>query len=187
MKYLIAGLGNPDTEYLNTRHNVGFLMADALAASCGAAFSDARHAWRAQAKYRGRTAIVIKPTTFMNLSGKAVQYWLREERVPVERLMVLTDDIALPFGAIRLRARGSDGGHNGLSDIIETLGTSVFPRLRFGVGNDFLRGRQADYVLSDWTAEEQRELPARIEACVEAVKTYLHAGLTEAMNRFNNR
>ncbi len=187
MKYLIAGLGNPDTHYLNTRHNAGFLIADALAEACKASFSDARHAWMAEASYRGRKAVIIKPTTFMNLSGKAVRYWLEAGKIPVNRMLVLTDDIALPFGTLRLRARGSDGGHNGLTDIIGTLGTASFPRLRFGVGNEYFRGRQADYVLSEWTDKEQEELPARIRVCVQAVQAFMHAGLPEAMNRYNNR
>jgi len=187
MKFLIAGLGNTGAEYLNTRHNIGFLIADALAASGQAAFAPGRLADVADMKVRGKRVLVIKPTTYMNLSGKAVHYWLQAGKIPVSRLLVLTDDIALPFGTIRIRAGGSDGGHNGLAHLVETLATTAFARLRFGIGNDFPRGGQVDYVLSEWSADEWKRLPERIDTCVEAVRLFLHAGLAETMNRYNNK
>ena len=187
MKYLVAGLGNVGDEYLSTRHNIGFEIADALARSAGAFFVMDRLAFRTEIKHKGRTIVVIKPTTFMNLSGKAVNYWMQQEKISMENLLVLTDDIALPFGTIRLRAKGSPGGHNGLKSISETLLTDNYARARFGVGSNFGKGRQVEYVLGKWSEEEQRTLQERIGVAVELVKSFAAAGVTITMNSFNNK
>ena len=155
MKFLIVGLGNPGFEYENTRHNIGFKVLDALAELSNTSFKEERHAKVTVVKNKGRSFYLVKPTTFMNLSGKAVNYWLQQYKIDYKNLLVITDDIALPFGALRLRGKGSDGGHNGLKDIQAVLGRSDYARLKFGVGNDFARGRQADYVLSEWSSEEE--------------------------------
>ena len=167
MKFLIVGLGNIGDEYVNTRHNIGFSVLDTLANTAGVFFTQDRLSYKAEYKFKGKTFILIKPTTFMNLSGKAVNYWLQAEKISVEHLLVITDDIALPLGTLRLKPRGSDGGHNGLKSIQETLNTSEYPRLRFGVGSDFSKGRQSEYVLGHWTAEEEKRLVPRIELAVE--------------------
>jgi PTH1 family peptidyl-tRNA hydrolase len=183
----VAGLGNPGDEYATTRHNIGFEIADALARSAGAFFVADRLAFRTQFKHKGRTIILIKPTTFMNLSGKAVNYWMQQEKIGIENLLVLTDDIALPFGTIRLRAKGSPGGHNGLKSISETLMTDGYARARFGVGNNFNKGKQVDYVLGTWNEEESNLLPERIGVVIELVKSFAAGGVTLAMNTFNNK
>lgn len=187
MKYLIVGLGNPGSEYADTRHNIGFQVLDALTGASGTAFTPARYGDKAEVRHKGRTFILIKPTTFMNLSGKAVRYWMDQENIPAERLLVITDDLALPFGAVRIRARGGAGGHNGLTSIIELTGTEEFPRLRFGIGSDFARGRQSDYVLGAWSEAERKELPARIEMASKAVLQFGLLGVESAMNNFNKR
>jgi PTH1 family peptidyl-tRNA hydrolase len=187
MKFLIAGLGNPGKEYALTRHNIGFVIADALVEQAGASFISSRYAFHSFFKFRGRQVYVIKPTTFMNLSGKAVNYYLQAESILPENMMVITDDIALPFGKIRIRSKGSDGGHNGLHDIIETLQTTAFPRLRFGIGNHFEKGKQADFVLSPFSDSERELLPERVKLCVEAVQCFLTAGISHAMNEFNKK
>ena len=186
MKFLIVGLGNPGPEYRNTRHNIGFQVVDALAGA-STSFSSSRYAEIAEVRHKGRTLVLAKPQTFMNLSGKAVRYWMEQENIPAERVLVITDDLALPFGKLRLRGSGSAGGHNGLTNIIETLGHQVFPRLRFGIGNEFGRGKQVDYVLSGWSAEEQKTLAARIEVAVEAVRDMALMGIDHAMSTFNSR
>jgi len=180
-------LGNIGSEYSNTRHNVGFLVLDALAKASNIAFTDTRYGFVAQLKHKGRTFVLLKPSTYVNLSGKAVNYWLQKENIPLENLLVVVDDIALPLGAIRLRPRGSDGGHNGLKNINEVLGTQDYARLRFGIGNDFSRGRQVDYVLGEWTDEELKVLPERVALAGEAVLAFGTVGLDRAMNLFNNR
>ncbi len=187
MKYLIAGLGNIGAGYDNTRHNIGFDIANTLVSDLGGTFKVDRLALVSSVKFKARTLVVIKPTTYMNLSGKAVKYWLDKEKIPIENLLVVLDDIALPFGTLRLRAKGSDAGHNGLSDIIRSLGTSRFARLRFGVGNDFQRGYQVDYVLGKWDKEQEKELPFKINTAVEAVKSYATIGLARTMNAYNNK
>ena len=187
MKYLIVGLGNPGPEYMDTRHNIGFLVLDALVKTAGSAFESARYGDRAQFRHKGRTFILIKPTTFMNLSGKAVRYWMDQENIPSERTLVITDDLALPFGAIRIKPSGGAGGHNGLTSIIELLGTEVYPRLRFGIGSDFARGRQSDHVLSPWTDEERKTLSERIELASKAILQFGLLGIDQAMNGFNKR
>lgn len=186
-KYLIAGLGNPGPEYTNTRHNIGFLVLDAFAKASNTSFIPNRLADTAEVKFKGRTLILIKPSTYMNLSGKSVNYWLNQEKISKENLLVITDDIALPYGTLRLKGKGSDGGHNGLKSIIEHLQSTEFARLRFGIGNNFSKGNQADYVLGEWTEEEVKNLPARIETCGEMIKSLVTAGLQLTMTHFNNK
>ena len=187
MKYLIVGLGNIGPEYINTRHNIGFKILDALANASNITFQDKRYAFRAEYKLKGRTFVLIKPTTFMNLSGKAVNYWLQKEKLSADKMLVLVDDVALPFGAIRIRAKGADAGHNGLKNINFTLGHQNYPRLRFGIGNDYPKGAQAHYVLSPWSDEEKQQLCERIELAVEAVKSFGTIGIANTMNEYNNR
>ncbi len=186
-KYLIAGLGNPGPEYKYTRHNVGFLVADDLARALDVNFVSGRYAQVAKARYRGKIIVIIKPQTYMNLSGKAVRYWLDKENIPLENLMVITDDINLPFGQIRIRAKGSHGGHNGLRNIIETLGTERFARLRIGVGKDFAPGEQVDYVLGRWSEAEIRRLPGIIDRVLDALRTWLLEGVQKAMTLYNRK
>ena len=187
MKYLIFGLGNIGDKYTHTRHNIGFKTLDALAEASNVFFSMDRLAMVAEMKHKGRTLKLVKPTTFMNLSGKSVRYWMDKENVPIERILVITDDISLPFGKIRIRGKGSDGGHNGLKDINETLGTNNYARLRFGVGSDFPRGQQADYVLSDWSSEEFGLISERINIAIDAIKSFTTIGLNLTMTNFNNK
>ncbi len=187
MKYLIAGLGNIGNEYENTRHNIGFEILDALAKASNVVFSDDRRAFKTEIKHKGRTLILIKPTTYMNLSGKAVSYWMQKEKIPLENVLVLADDLALPFGKIRIRAKGSDAGHNGIKNITETLGTPNYARLRFGIGNDFSKGQQINFVLGKWDIEEIEKLTERIEICIEAIKSFSVVGVHMAMNQFNNK
>lgn len=187
MKHLIVGLGNPGPEYAGTRHNIGFDVLDHLARSFEVRFGPARYADHAEFRHKGRTFILVKPQTFMNLSGKAVRYWMEKENVPLDRVLVVTDDLALPFGKIRLRASGSAGGHNGLTSIIEVLGSLDFARLRFGIGADFPRGRQAEHVLSPWTVEEGKTLEERTEIACKAVLQFGLLGIAHAMNNFNTR
>lgn len=187
MKFLLVGLGNPGLEYENTRHNIGFSVLDALAQKYESTFSLDRAAFLTRVSFRGKTMVMIKPTTFMNLSGKAVNYWLQKEQIPLERLLVITDDLALPFGTIRLKGSGSDGGHNGLKDIQETLQTTSYARLRFGIGSGFPKGRQSDYVLGPWSLEEQQTLTERIAVAQETVLAFCAQGLQQAMNQWNGK
>jgi len=187
MKYLIVGLGNVGPEYANTRHNIGFDVLDALAGASNISFKDKRYGFVAEMKYRARTYVLLKPSTFMNLSGNAVRYWLKKEKLPVENLLVVVDDIALTFGTLRLRARGGDAGHNGLNHIQTILGTTSYARIRFGIGNDFYSGQQVDYVLSDWTEEQEKALPERIEMAGEIIKSFGVIGLERTMNMYNNK
>lgn len=187
MKYLIVGLGNPGSEYEETRHNVGFKVVDALVKESGETFSLNRAAFRAEVKFKGRTLVLIKPITYMNLSGKAVNYWMQTEKISTENLVVITDDIALPFGKLRMKGKGSDGGHNGLKDIQSSLNTLEYARLRFGVGSDFSKGRQADYVLGKWTKEEYLDLPARINVATEFIKSFATIGLEMTMTNWNGK
>lgn len=186
-KYLIACLGNIGAEYAHTRHNIGFLVADTLAQAHNVTFSTERLGYIAEIKVKGRTFILLKPTTYMNLSGKAVRYWLEKENIPIENLLVITDDLNIPFGTIRLKGKGSDGGHNGLKDIQAQLNTQNYARLRFGISSNFESGKQIDYVLGEWTAEEKALLPERLGKCAEAVLSYGLAGLQITMNSFNNK
>lgn len=187
MKFLIAGLGNPGDKYDNTRHNIGFKVLDELGGSSNISFEPNRHAFKAELKHKGRTYVLIKPTTFMNLSGKAVNYWMQKEAIPVDRLLVVTDDIALPFGKIRIKPKGSDGGHNGLKDIQNVLNTPKYPRLRFGVGNDFYKGQQAQYVLGEWSAEEKETLVERLELATKAILDFGTIGIQRVMNEYNGK
>ena len=187
MKYLIIGLGNPGAEYEDTRHNVGFKVLDKLASLSKISFSNDRHAHICRIMFKGRKLILVKPSTFMNLSGKAAQYWMQQTKVNQENLLVITDDISLPFGALRLRKKGSDGGHNGLHDIQEVLGNSTYPRLRFGIGNDFPRGRQADYVLSNFTDEDYQTIDERIEMAIKIVQSFTTNGIDRTMSDLNRK
>jgi PTH1 family peptidyl-tRNA hydrolase len=187
MKYLVAGLGNIGKEYANTRHNIGFDILDALAGVSNISFKDKRYGFVAEMKYRARTYVLLKPSTFMNLSGNAVRYWLRKEKLPIENLLVVVDDIALTFGTLRLRARGGDAGHNGLNHIQTILGSTQYARLRFGIGNDFYSGQQVDYVLSGWTEEQEKALPERIEMAGEIIRSFGTIGLERTMNMYNNK
>lgn len=185
MKYLIVGLGNVGADYEGTRHNIGFEVVDALARESGAAFAPDSHAYMARIRHKGRQLILIKPTTYMNLSGKAVRYWLQKENIPQENLLVILDDLNLPLGKLRLRAKGSDGGHNGLKHIDQTLGRQDYARLRVGIGDDFHRGQQVNYVLGRWTAEELKKLPSLLERCIEGIKQFSTIGAARAMNQIN--
>ena len=187
MKYLIAGLGNIGAEYTETRHNIGFKVVDALAKAAGVAFETGRYGSVAELKYKGRTFILLKPSTYMNLSGKAVGYGLKTEKIPIENLFVVVDDIAMPFGTLRIRGKGSDGGHNGLKNIAESLGHNNYARLRFGIGGDFPKGFQVDYVLGTWTKEEADALPERLDMAGEVIRSFATAGLERTMNAFNNK
>lgn len=187
MKYLITGLGNIGPEYKNTRHNIGFQILDALAGASNISFSDKRYGFVSEYKYKSRTFVLLKPTTYMNLSGRAVNYWLQKEKIPVDKLLVLVDDIALPFGSVRLRAKGGPGGHNGLINVSNILGHNNYARLRFGIGDNFHQGFQIDYVLSDWTKEEQNLIPERIEHCIEIIKSFGTIGVERTMNFFNTK
>lgn len=187
MKYLIVGLGNIGPEYEDTRHNIGFKVLDALAGESGTFFSSARYGDLATLKHKGRTIILVKPSTFMNLSGKAVIYWLQKEKIPLERLLIVTDDLALPFGKLRLRGKGSDGGHNGLRNINEMLGTNAYARLRFGIGDDFGRGQQINYVLSPWSDEQREQLPERIQLASDCILSFCTIGIAQSMTEFNSR
>ena len=186
-KFLIVGLGNIGEEYAETRHNIGFKIADELAASFSVKFSPDRLADIAEVKYKGKQLIIIKPSTFMNLSGKAVNYWAQSEKIDTENIMVLVDELALPFGKIRIGPKGSDGGHNGLKSIQEVLNTSDYPRLRFGIANEFNKGGQVNYVLGKWDEEELRTLQTRIKIAADAVKAFSFIGLQRCMNEFNNK
>ena len=185
MKYLIAGLGNIGPEYALTRHNAGFMVLDRLAAEHDFRFSFERLAYVAEWKHKGRQLYFIKPTTYMNLSGRAVRYYLDAFKVPTENLLVVVDELQLELGTLRLKAKGSHGGHNGLRHIEETLGTSQYPRLRFGIGNNFPRGRQVDYVLNPFTNQEMTELPAILDRAGEMVLSFCTLGIQQTMNIFN--
>lgn len=187
MKYLIVGLGNIGDEYSNTRHNIGFIAADALALSGKCTFETARHAHVARMSIKGRQLVIIKPTTYMNLSGKAVRYWMQKEEIDRNNLLVIVDDLALPLGSLRLRAKGSDGGHNGLISINETLESTDYARLRIGIGNDFAKGQQIDYVLGRWSTEEEKILLPRIEITVDLIKSFALIGVERTMNFFNKK
>ncbi|MCB2219915.1 MAG: aminoacyl-tRNA hydrolase [Bacteroidetes bacterium] len=187
MKYLIAGLGNIGAEYANTRHNIGFIIADALAQEAGASFQTERYGDITRLKYRARNLVVIKPSTYMNLSGKAIKYWLTKENIPIDNLLVITDDLALPTGVLRLRAKGGDGGHNGLISIIQELGTSGFARLRVGIGDTFAKGYQVDYVLGQWTKSEEEIMIPKIKTAIEIIQSFVTIGVTRAMNVYNTQ
>jgi PTH1 family peptidyl-tRNA hydrolase len=186
LKYLIAGLGNIGPEYHNTRHNIGFKILDAFAEASNISFEDKRYGYIAEFRYKGRTFVFLKPSTYMNRSGLAVSYWLKKQNIPTGNLLVFVDDIALPFGTIRIRPKGGDGGHNGLINISQVLDTRNYARVRFGIGNDFYAGQQVDYVLSEWTKEEKTLLPEKLAICDEIIKSFGTIGLELTMTRYNN-
>lgn len=186
-KFLITGLGNIGDEYANTRHNIGFVVLDALAQKLKTTYSGGRLGSLAQAKYKGKTLILLKPSTFVNLSGKAIKYWLSAENIPTENSLVVVDDLDLATGFLRMKSKGGDGGHNGLNHIITTLGSEDFARLRIGVGSDFAKGFQVDYVLGKWTKEEEKIMLERIPLAVDAILSFVCEGVNNAMNRYNNK
>lgn len=186
-KYLIVGLGNIGEEYAHTRHNIGFDVLDNIAQQNNIKFEVDRLASVARYKFKGKVIVLIKPSTYMNLSGKAIQYWMQQEKVPLENMLVITDDIALPLGVLRLKGKGGDGGHNGLKNTQEILNTQNYARLRFGVGNEFSRGKQVDFVLGKWTKEEDEQLKARIPVAAKIVESFVAIGLLYTMNAFNNK
>jgi PTH1 family peptidyl-tRNA hydrolase len=185
MKYLIVGLGNIGEEYINTRHNIGFTILDACAEASGSAFTDRRYGAVCEIKYKGRTFVLLKPSTFMNLSGNAVRYWLNKEKIPVENLLLIVDDIALPLGSIRMKPKGSDGGHNGLAHINTILSTSEYTRIRVGIGNGFRKGTQVNYVLGKWSPEEKKLIDERIAVVVKMIKSFGTVGTELTMTAFN--
>lgn len=187
MKYLIVGLGNIGSEYSGTRHNIGFRVADALAESANATFSTERYGDIAHFRLKNKLCSLLKPSTYMNLSGNAVRYWLEKEGIPASNLLVIVDDIALPFGAIRIKPSGSDAGHNGLKNIAEMLHTQNYARLRFGIGDNFPRGCQIDYVLGHFSLDERQKLPVRVDVAVDAIKAFVLSGIQFAMCNFNNK
>lgn len=186
MKYLIAGLGNIGEEYAATRHNIGFQVVDHLASSLGASWKSVTLGQIAEAKFKGRTLILLKPNTYMNLSGKSVLYWMQKEKIPIENLLVIVDEIQLEQGTIRLRGKGTDGGHNGLTDVQAQLNTTEYARLRVGIGKNFPVGGQIKYVLGRWTAEELKILPGILESAAQAVKSFVSIGLQRAMEQVNS-
>ena len=187
MKYLVVGLGNIGAEYHNTRHNIGFNILDALAETAKIEFKDARYGAMTEYKFKGRTYVLVKPSTYMNLSGKAVNYWLQKEKIEVENMMILVDDLALPYGTLRLRPKGSDAGHNGLKHINETLGHQNYARLRFGIGDDFHKGQQIDYVLGKWSEEESEKLPELYKICINMIKGMSTIGIQRTMTAYNTK
>jgi peptidyl-tRNA hydrolase, PTH1 family len=184
-KFLIVGLGNPGAEYMHTRHNIGFEVVDAFVQKHGGAFNSARLADVAEVKWKGRIFICVKPTTYMNLSGKAFRYWMDKEKISLENTLTVVDDLALPLSKLRLRGSGSDAGHNGLSNIQETLGTNAYPKLRFGIGNSFPKGMQVDFVLGKWFPEELAVVKQKIEKCVEVIENLSVMGIEKVMNTVN--
>lgn len=186
-KYLIVGLGNIGEKYRYTRHNIGFLAAEELVRKMDAKFAPSNFGEIAQFKYKARPVTVLKPNTYMNLSGNAVKFWMEKEKISIENIFVVTDDLNLPFGTIRIRGKGSDGGHNGLKDIQAKLNAQNYPRLRFGVGNEFDTGSQIDYVLGNWSEEEVLKLPERLNKVADAVLSFVFCGLNNTMNNFNGK
>lgn len=186
-KFLIIGLGNVGDSYRNTRHNIGFKILDVLASASNISFEPNRYADTSKLKIKGRPVFLVKPTTFMNLSGKAVNYYLQSEKIEPENLLIITDDLALPFGTLRMRTKGSDGGHNGLKHIIQILNSSTFSRIRFGVGNEFSKGKQVDYVLGQWTNEEESALTERVDTAIEMIKSFVMVGAAQTMTLFNGK
>lgn len=186
-KFLIVGLGNIGPKYEHTRHNIGFKILDHLADKEGLSFEPAKLGDIATHKVKGRSLLLLKPSTFMNLSGKAITYWLTKENIPLEHLLVITDDLNLPFGTLRIKTKGSDGGHNGLKDTQAKLNTTQYNRFRFGISDAFSKGRQVDYVLGEWNEDEQSKLPERLDKAVEVIQSFPLAGITRTMNTFNGK
>jgi PTH1 family peptidyl-tRNA hydrolase len=187
MNFLIVGLGNPGEQYKETRHNIGFKVVEAFAKEKEVLFSVQKHAEIAKFKFKGKNVTLIKPSTFMNLSGKAVNYWMQNEKISLENIFIITDDLALPFGKLRLKGQGSSGGHNGLKDIEAVLKTQIYARLRFGVGADFSQGKQVDYVLGKWNSVENETLEERILVATEFIKSFISVGLNLTMTNWNNK
>lgn len=187
IKYLIVGLGNIGPEYHETRHNIGFMVVDALAKANKADFKDGRYGFTTNFSVKGRQITLLKPSTFMNLSGLALRYWMQKENIPLENVLIIVDDLALPFGTLRLKSKGSDAGHNGLKHIAATLGTQNYARLKFGIGNDFPRGGQVDYVLSPFSDEDRKTMEERLEMAGEIIKSFCLAGIDITMNQFNKK
>lgn len=187
MKYLIVGLGNIGPEYHETRHNIGFMVVDALAKLNNTPFVSGRYGSTASFSIKGRQLLLLKPSTFMNLSGLAVRYWMQEEKIPLENVLIVVDDLALPFGTLRLKGKGSDAGHNGLKHIAATLGTQDYARLRFGIGNEFPRGGQVDFVLGHFTNEDWKTMDERLETAGEIIKSFCLTGINLTMNQFNKK
>lgn len=187
MKYLIVGLGNIGNEYAHTRHNIGFDTLDAFAEASNVVFSTKRYGDTAEVKLKGHQLILLKPSTYMNLSGNAVRYWMQQENIPVERILVIVDDLALPFGTLRLKPKGSDGGHNGLKNIQELIGTQAYARLRFGIGNEFSHGEQIDFVLGRFSDEDEKIKQERIQIACDIIKSFCLAGIQVTMNQYNNK
>lgn len=187
MKYLIVGLGNIGSEYQDTRHNIGFNVLDALAKASNTSFQEKRYGAVCEIKIKGRTVVLLKPNTYMNLSGKAVRYWMQQEQIGLEELLVVVDDLALPFGTVRMRGKGSDGGHNGLKSINELIGTNNYARLRFGIGSNFSKGKQVDYVLGKWDEEEQLGLEKLLPFCCDYMIGFVLMGCNKAMNIYNGK
>ena len=186
-KFLIVGLGNIGAEYANTRHNIGFKVLDFLAKQESLDFQTVKLGALAEYKVKGRTLLLLKPNTYMNLSGKAVQYWMEKEKIAKENILVITDDLNLPFGTIRIKPKGSDGGHNGLKSIQQILNTANYPRFRFGISDDFKKGRQVDYVLGEWDDDEKNKLPERLEISVKAIQSFALSGLGNTMSDYNGK
>ncbi|MCB9203008.1 MAG: aminoacyl-tRNA hydrolase [Flavobacteriales bacterium] len=187
MKYLVVGLGNKGDKYENTRHNIGFKVADALVDLLEGKFENASFGLLAKCKYKGRQVLVLKPDTYMNLSGNAVKYWMQKEKIPLENILIITDDLHLPFGTVRIKQKGSSAGHNGLKSIEEQLQSQKYPRLRFGIGNEFTKGNQIDFVLGEWDIKEAPTLNKRILFCVEACQSFIFTGISNTMNQFNGK
>ena len=186
-KYLIAGLGNIGEKYTNTRHNIGFLVVEEMAKNASTPFQPSNFGEISQFKFRGRPVTLLKPDTYMNLSGNALDFWMKKENISIENVLVITDDLNLPFGTIRMRGKGSDGGHNGLKHIQDKLQTTKYARLRFGIGDEFSKGNQIDYVIGDWSEAEKQKLEERISVCAEASYAFIFNGLANAMNEFNGK
>jgi len=187
MKFLIVGLGNPGVKYQNTRHNIGFKALDYVSKHANAFFSSVRYGELSSFKYKGKSIFLLKPNTYMNLSGNAVNYWIKKENIPLTNLLIITDDINLSIGVLRMKKKGSDGGHNGLKNIQELLLSSSYPRLRIGVGNEFSKGRQVDYVLGDWSKEEEEILEEKAVKIKEMILSFCFAGIENTMNKYNNK
>lgn len=186
-KFLIVGLGNIGDQYTNTRHNIGFKIVNAFVKEHQESFSTEKLGDLAKLKIKGKTVFVLKPNTYMNLSGKAVMYWMKQENIQVENLLVITDDLNIDFGKLRMKPKGSSGGHNGLKDIQEKFNTGAYPRFRFGVGAQYSKGRQVDFVLGKWTKEEESAMIERIPTCVSAINSFITAGMSNTMNEFNGK
>jgi PTH1 family peptidyl-tRNA hydrolase len=186
-KFLIIGLGNPGSKYTETRHNIGFKVVNEIASSKEATFETSKLGAIASIKHKGKSIVLLKPNTFMNLSGKAIKFYMKQENITIDNILVITDDLNLPFGTLRMKAKGTDGGHNGLKDTQITLNTPKYPRLRFGISDEFSNGRQVDYVLGEWNKEEQKDLPERLSTAAEMALSFTHAGLANTMNQFNGK